>query len=59
MIENFQKKARITDPKEKKARKYLIQQLRASRYTVNEICILLDDIKGNLVFVNEDFDGKF
>jgi len=42
MIGNFRKKARIVDPEEKKVRKYLIQQLRASRYTVNEICGLLD-----------------
>lgn len=41
-IEKFRKKARITEPEEKKARKYLIQQLCASRYTINEICDLLD-----------------
>jgi putative transposase len=42
LIENFRKKGRVVDAEEKKARKYLIQQLRASSYTVNEICELLD-----------------
>lgn len=41
-IEKFRKKTRITEPEEKKARKYLIQQLRASNYNINEICDLLD-----------------
>lgn len=41
MIENFRKKTRIIKPKEKKARKYLVQQLHASGYTITEICDLL------------------
>jgi len=42
MIENFKKKTRIIKPEEKKARKYLVQQLRASGYTIREICNLLE-----------------
>ncbi|MBN1694052.1 transposase [candidate division WOR-3 bacterium] len=41
-IENFRKKTRIIKPKEKKARKYLVQQLHASGYTIKEICDLLE-----------------
>jgi len=42
MIENFRKKTRIIKPEEKKARKYMVQQLRASGYTIKEICALLE-----------------
>lgn len=42
MIEDFRKKGRIIDLEEKKARKYLIQQLISNGYTIREICELID-----------------